>query len=161
MLTDRKKRYTLLLGDLSNVMKGQGKRPDRGRILIMEGRPQMTGLKETCRTLLRKHVTPTVITDSMAGFFFYQDLVKEVCLAYYAQGQDGVLSPVGGLLLGILAKRHRVPLDCYPSASQTKLMGTEKDVSHFNSYRVAPRGINGYVPLTEWVPRQYVRKTYA
>ncbi len=130
-------------------------------LFVMEGRPSLESAQRTCRELLRRRIKPTLIADSMAGFLFYRKLVKEVWLAYQAVDKTATLCPIGGLVLGVLGKRHNVPVYVYPASQESRLMGSKKDIFYFKGIKVAPQNIKGYVPLVEWLPKKYITKIYA
>lgn len=131
-----------------------------GDLFVMEGRPSLESAQATCRQLVRRKIKPTLIADSMAGFLFYRDLVKEVWLAYQTVDDEGALCPVGGLILGVLAKRHSVPVYVYPASQESRLLGQQKDIFYFKGIKVAPQNIKGYVPLIEWLPKKYITEIY-
>lgn len=125
-------------------------------LFVMEGRPSLESAASTCRELLRRKIKPTLIADSMAGFLFYRNLVKEVWLACQMVDKDGALCPIGSLIVGVLAKRHNVPVHVYPASRESRLMGGQKDIFYFKGIKVAPQNIKGYVPLVEWLPKKYI-----
>ena len=125
-------------------------------LFVMEGRPSLESAQTTCRELLRRQIKPTLIADNMAGFLFYRNLVKEVWLAYQAVDEPGALCPIGSLIVGVLAKRHNVPVYVYPASKESRLMGGQKDIFYFKGIKVAPQNIKGYVPLVEWLPKKYI-----
>jgi hypothetical protein len=96
----------------------------------------------------------------MAGFLFYRNLVKETWLSYYTSDGDGALCQIGGLILGVLGRKHKVPVYIYPNDQKLQLLGYSKDISYFNGVKVAPSGTKGYVPLAEWVPSKYINRVY-
>lgn len=139
-------------------------------LFVMEGRPSLESAASTCRELLRRKIKPTLIADSMAGFLFYRNLVKEVWLACLpvpaspaggrqagqTADEQGALCPIGSLIVGVLAKRHNVPVYVYPASKESRLMGRQKDIFYFKGIKVAPQNIKGYVPLVEWLPKKYI-----
>ena len=44
---------------------------------VCEGRPSLEAGRKTSGILLKKGITPTVISDNMAGFLFFKGLVKK------------------------------------------------------------------------------------
>ncbi|OGX09544.1 MAG: hypothetical protein A2Y05_04285 [Omnitrophica WOR_2 bacterium GWA2_53_43] len=125
-------------------------------LFVMEGRPSLESAQTTCRELLRRKIKPTLIADNMAGFLFYRNLVKEVWLACQTVDDEGALCPVGSLIVGVLAKRHKVPVYVYPASKGSRAMGAQKDIFYFKGIKVAPQNIKGYVPLVEWLPKKYI-----
>jgi len=120
-------------------------------IFIMEGRPNLDAGRIACRQLLKRNITPTLIADNMAGFLFFNNLVKEAWLAYGAIEEKGVMCHIGASIVSLLAKKHNVPLFCYPSQGDTAALGEGKDMVTFKEFPVAPKQIETYVPLMEWV----------
>ena len=125
-------------------------------VFVMEGRPSLEASQFTCKELLKRKIKPTLIADNMAGFLFYKNLVKEVCLSYQTQDKEGVLWQIGGLILGVLGKNHKVPVTVYPNDQVMNLIGNQKEIFYFKGVKIAPNNIKGYVPLAEWVPKEYV-----
>jgi len=136
------------------------KKKKASEIFVCEGRPGLEAAKISCRELLKRKIKPTLISDNMAGFLFYKNYVKETWLSYQTKDQNGALCQIGGLILGVLGKKHKVPVNIYPNYQKLQLMGYSKDLSYFNGVKVAPSGIKGYVPLVEWVPAKYINKSY-
>src|SRR3990167_6147313 len=50
-------------------------------VFVLEGRPGLESARQSCRELLKRKIRPTLVTDNMAGFLFYKNLVKEVWLS--------------------------------------------------------------------------------
>lgn len=125
-------------------------------VFVMEGRPSLESAQYSCRELIKRKVQPTLIADNMAGFLFYKNLVKEVWISYQVADEDGALCQIGALILGVLGKRHSVPVRLFPSSQRLALLGKDKEILYFNGVKVAPRNVKGYVPLAEWVPRKYI-----
>ena len=127
-------------------------------IFVLEGRPVFQTSKHACRELNKRKITPTLISDNMAGFLFYKNLVKKVFLSYQAVDHRGALCPIGSLILAVLGKKHHVPVDLYPSKEKEKLMGRSQDICYLNGQKIVPENFKGYVPLTEWVSKKYITK---
>ena len=159
-LSDKKNSIVLLQGVFVSAFFEELKKKNPANVFVMEGRPTLEAAQSSSVELLKRKITPTLISDNMAGFLFFKGLVKEVCVAYQMSDKDGALCDIGALILGVLAKKHNVPVYLYPSRKQSSRMGKQKDIFYFNGKRVAPAGIRGYVPLMEWVPSQYMMNVY-
>ena len=129
-------------------------------IYVLEGRPSLEASRHAIKEMKKRKKVPTLIADNMAGFLFSNNKVKEVNLAYQMKDKDGALCHIGGLILAVLAKKHRVPVKLHKGNGDLSLLGHPSDIFSFNGERVAPRGIQGYVPLVEWVPKRYISKIY-
>ena len=136
------------------------KRRNVKEAFILEGRPGLEAARHSSRELLKRKIRPMLIADNMAGFLFYKNLVREVWVSYQYADRKGALCQIGGLIMGVLGKKHNVPVNVYPNGRTMKLFGSSKDLSFFNSVKVTPRGVSAYVPLAEWVPSKYITKVY-
>ena len=129
---------------------------DTGDIFLMEGRPSLEAVASNAKALKKLKIKSTVISDNMAGFLFFKDLVKEVRLASQYTDRDGALCDTGALILGVLARRHKVPVKVFPGARKARFLGNPKDILKFKGKVVTPKGTRGYVPLVEWLPGKYL-----
>jgi methylthioribose-1-phosphate isomerase len=129
-------------------------------VFVMEGRPGLEAAVSSCAELLRRGLKPTLIADNMAGFLFYQGLLKEVWLSSYAMDQERVLCHVGALALGVLGQKHSVPVYTYLDNRKLRLLGRSREITHFKDVKIAARGVKGYVPLAEWVPKKFITEIY-
>jgi methylthioribose-1-phosphate isomerase len=156
----RQQKYVLLHGVFGSQLFDWLSDKGIKEVYFMEGRPGLEAAKQSSRELLKRKIQPTLIADNMAGFLFYKNFVKEVWVSYQSADREGALCQIGGLILGVLGKRHNVPVYAYPNGSKVKLFGSSKEIAFFNGVKVAPRGVPGYVPLAEWVPSKYITKVY-
>lgn len=161
MFIEHKKSAVMVQGVLDKSFFTVLKKRKVKEVVVLEGRPTLEAAKTLCKELLKQKIKPILIADSMAGFLFYKDLVKEVWISYQAAHKTGALCDIGALILGVLGKKHDVPVNLFPSRRKTKPTGTQKDILEFNNIRVAPKGIKGYVPLVEFLPSEYITKVYA
>ena len=129
-------------------------------VFVLEGRPYLESSRGACKELVKRGIKPTVITDNMAGFLFYKNLVKDVWIGYQSTEKDGAVCLAGGLILGVLGKRHRIPVLLSKNYKKSALLADEGDILEFNGVKVAPKGTKGYVPLVELVPKQYITKIF-
>jgi methylthioribose-1-phosphate isomerase len=125
---------------------------------VCEGRPSLEAGRKTSSILLKKGITPTLISDNMAGFLFFKGLVKEVSVACQYADDTGALCDTGALILAVLAKEHKVPVKLLVAEHRTRFLGDPKAILSFEGQRIAPKGTHGYVPLVEWVPAKYFKK---
>lgn len=160
MLRKRKKSVVLIQGVVKGSLFDLLIKRKCKEIFILEGRPTLEAAMFSCQTLLKRKIFPTLISDNMAGFLFYRNLVKEVWIAYQFDEKDGALCDIGALILGVLGKRHNVPVNLYPAQRKTHFIGRQKDLIYFQEKRIAPLGVKGYAPLLEWLPNKYITRTY-
>ncbi len=126
-------------------------------VFVLEGRPDLSAGKGNSAALVKKGIVPTVICDNMAGFLFFKGLVKEAVLACQFADKNGALCDMGGLILAVLAKRHKVPVRLASAKYKARFLGNPEDILSFEGQRTAPKGVSGYVPLVEWVPAKYLK----
>ena len=112
----------LLQGVFEPKVFGHLKKQQFREIFILEGRPHLDAARSCCRELLKRKVVPTLISDNMAGFLFFKNLVKEIWIAYQTADEKGALCRIGASILGVLGKKHRVPVYLFPGKSQNQFM---------------------------------------
>ncbi len=134
---------------------------DVGQVFVLESRPNFECSKSSVINLFKREIKPVMISDNMAGFLFYKNLVKEVWITYQKEESNNLLCPIGSLILAILAKKHKVIIHACPSDHAVAAEGAQKEIFYFNNARVAPEGIKGYVPLREEVPKKYISEVIA
>ena len=152
------KNVTLVQGVFDTAFFDLLKKKKVKEAVVLEGRPTLEAAKRNSQQLLKRKIKPILISDNMAGFFFYKNFVKEVWLAAQKSDEKGALGHIGALMLAVLARRHKVPVYTFKAQKETELFGHKKDIFSFNGIKTAPEGIHAYVPLVEWVPRKYIKE---
>lgn len=127
---------------------------------VLEGRPGLEGAKVLCAQLLKDRIKPVLIADNMAGFCFSKGYVKEVWVTYQEDKGDSLFCSVGSLILSILAKRHHAAVKAFPAAKKSAILAPQKSIFSFAGKRVAAKGVKGFVPLLEDVPKTYLTEVY-
>ncbi len=138
------------------LLKEQGVK----EIFVMEARPSLDGAKKLCPQLLKNKITPVLIADNMAGFLFFKGYLKEVWISYQSETEDDLVCPAGSLILGVLAKKHGVPVKAFLSLKKAKAVADPKSILSFNGKRVAAKGAKGFVPLVENVSKKYISEVF-
>ena len=124
---------------------------------VCEGRPSLEAVRKTSAVLLKDGLTPTVISDNMAGFLFYKGLVKQVVIACQYADETGALCDTGALILAVLAKKHKVSIKLLEAEHKKRFIGDPKSILSFEGQLMAPKETHGYVPLVEWVAAKYLK----
>jgi methylthioribose-1-phosphate isomerase len=124
---------------------------------VCEGRPSLEAGRKNSAALLKNKISPTLISDNMAGFLFFKGLVKEVSIACQYADNKGALCDTGALILAVLAKKHKVPVKLLIAEHRHRFIGDPKAILSFEGQRMAPKDTHGYVPLVEWVPAKYLK----
>jgi len=151
------KSISIFQGVLSTASLNKFKIAKGGHAFVCEGRPSLEAGRKTSGVLLKKGITPTVISDNMAGFLFFKGLVKEVILACEYADKKGALCDMGALILAVLASKHKIPVKLLAADHRTRFLGDPQAILSFEGQRIAPKGTHGYVPLVEWVPAKYLK----
>ena len=133
------------------------KLPQDAHAFVCEGRPSLEAGRKTAAILLKMGVVPTMISDNMAGFLFFKGLVKQVVIACQYVDNKGALCDTGALILGVLARKHKVPVKLLEGELRTRFLGDPKDILSFEGQRIAPKEAHAYVPLVEWVAVRYIK----
>ena len=139
---------------------GMDRLPLDGQVFILEGRPNLESSQYLVKELSKRKIKPILIADNMAGYLCMQKKIQSICIAYESKDNENVLTPIGGLILAVLGKKHKIAVNVYPGQKTKKLLGVQKDLTHFMGVRVAPKGVKGYAPLVENVSLKYIRKCY-
>ena len=160
MLTKKSKSIIIVHGIFEDSFFKLLKEKNIKEVFVLEGRPYLDGAKILCKKFLKNKIRPVLIADNMAGSLFYQDLVKEVWVTYQEVNAKNVLCKIGSLILGVMAKKYKVPFKVFPSAKKKQYVGHPKDIFSFNGRRVAAKGIDGFVPLLEDIPKKYITEIY-
>ncbi len=151
------KSICLFQGVLSVESLKKVKLEKNGHAFVCEGRPSLEAGRKTSGVLLKERITPTLITDNMAGFLFFKGLVKQVFIACQYADNKGALCDTGALILAVLAKKHKVHIKLLAAEHRTRFLGDPKAILSFEGQRIAPKDTHGYVPLVEWVPVKYLK----
>lgn len=122
------------------------------KVLIPEMRPYLYGSKIVANELLKEHITPTLITDNMMGFFFYKGLIKKVYLFYKKEEPNALLAYPGATLVALLSCHHKVRLHVFKGREGTPEVLLDRDSSTLLGKRILPEGIEALRVEDEVVP---------
>jgi methylthioribose-1-phosphate isomerase len=153
----KRKSICLFQGGLNDEALKKVKMGSNDHAFVCEGRPGLEAGRNTSGVLLKKGITPTVISDNMAGFLFFKGLVKKVFIACHYADKKGSLCDMGALILAVLAREHRTPIKLLSAQHRTRFLGDPEGILNFEGHRIAPKDTHSYVPLVEWVPAKYLK----
>ena len=126
---------------------------DRINIFIMEGRPQLKGLKIVAQNLAEMGIDVTIISDNMTAFLMTQKLIETAFIFYLKKEKSEVICQIGSMIVVICAKENDIQVYCHPSdEKEIKDFGHNNQLFYFDEVRIAPHGIRAYVPLIEKIP---------
>lgn len=160
MFSEKKHSVTLIHGVFPDAFFCLLRKKGVRKAYVLEGRPYLDGAKKTCQALLQHKMNPVLIADNMTGFLFFQNWVKNVWVSYQEINQGQVLCKVGSLGLGIMAKKYGAEMMAFPSALRKHYIANPKDIFFFEGTRVCVKGVHGFVPLIEDVPKKYLSEVY-
>ncbi len=138
------------------------------RVLVPETRPLLQGARLTAWELMKAGVTFTLITDSMAGYFFARGEIDCVIVGADRIAANGdTANKIGTYTLAVLAAAHRVPF--YVAAPTTTIDLSLKngraipieerhpdEVTHLRGVPIAPDGTAAANPAFDITPNRYV-----
>ncbi len=119
-------------------------------IHVAEGRPQLSGVKIVAQRLAEMEMNVTVISDNMIAFLMSQLQFDAAFIFYYEKDDGYITCQIGSLILVVCAKVNQIPIICRPAGKKDyQKFGQNDDLFLFDGVRVAPKGIQAYVPLVE------------
>jgi methylthioribose-1-phosphate isomerase len=120
-------------------------------LLLPEMRPELLGATQISVELVRRGVPATLISDNMAGIFFYRGEIDRVYLCYERREAGHIISRSGGRLMANLARLHGVAIDYLP-AGERVVEVRDTDVGTFLGRRVSPAGVRVYAGREDSIP---------
>jgi len=136
------------------------------KVIATETRPLLQGARLTAYELKRDNIPVTLITDNMVGFVMAKNHVNLVIVGADRIVQDAVINKIGTYSMAVLAKVHDIPFYVAAPTStidlnhiSNEVMIEErnpKEVTHFRSRRIAPKGIDVMNPAFDITPMKYV-----
>ena len=144
----------------------QGKRI---KVLADETRPLLQGARLTAWELMQDGIDVTLITDSMAGYFMYHDMIDLAVVGADRIAANGdVANKIGTYSLAVLCKEHGIPF--YVAAPLSTVDFTmesgylipieerdPREVTHvFGKTQIAPDGVVVANPAFDVTPARYI-----
>lgn len=157
---------TVDYGTALGVVRAAWKQGKEVRVIATETRPKLQGSRLTTYELQREGIPVTLITDNMVGYVMSKGLVDKVVVGADRIVRDAVVNKIGTYTIAVLAHEHEVPfyvaaptstLDLSSYASRVVIEERDsKEVTHFMSQRVAPKGVDALNPAFDLTPMKYV-----
>jgi methylthioribose-1-phosphate isomerase len=144
----------------------QGKRI---HVYVDETRPVLQGARLTAWELMLENIPCTLITDNMAGYFMYRDMIDVAIVGADRIARNGdVANKIGTYSLAVLCKEHGIPF--YVAAPLSTIdFSVEagpsipieerdpREVTHvFGKVQIAPNGVNVANPAFDITPARYI-----
>ncbi len=157
---------TVDYGTALGVIRAAWEQGKKIRVFATETRPKLQGARLTSYELQREGIPVTLITDGMVGYAMSKNLIDKVVVGADRVVQDAVINKIGTYTIAVLAHEHGVPF--YVAAPKSTFDLTRKsedviieerdpkEVTHFQSKRVAPIGVRALNPAFDVTPMKYV-----
>ena len=155
-------------GTALGVVRAAAEAGKRIEVFADETRPFLQGARLTAWELKKSNIPVTVITDNSAGYFMQQGKVDAVIVGADRIAANGdVANKIGTYMVAVLAKTHKIPF--YVAAPLSTIDASinsgkeipieqrnEKEVTHFEGMRTAPKGVAAGNPAFDVTPYRYV-----
>lgn len=97
-------------GTALGVIRSAAQRGASLKVFVDETRPRQQGARLTVWELLKDGITPTLITDSMAGYLMSRGQIDLVIVGADRIAANGdTANKIGTYTLAVLARAHRIP----------------------------------------------------
>jgi methylthioribose-1-phosphate isomerase len=156
-------------GTAEGVMRAAVEEGKKIHIYVDETRPVLQGARLTAWELMQEKIPCTLITDNMAGYFMYHDMIDLAIVGADRIARNGdVANKIGTYSLAVLCKEHGIPF--YVAAPLSTVDFTmesgyqipieerdHREVTHiFGKVQIAPDGVNVANPAFDVTPARYI-----
>ncbi|OGW34795.1 MAG: S-methyl-5-thioribose-1-phosphate isomerase [Nitrospirae bacterium GWD2_57_9] len=156
-------------GTAEGVMRAAVEEGKKIHVYVDETRPVLQGARLTAWELMQEKIPCTLITDNMAGYFMYHDMVDLAIVGADRIALNGdVANKIGTYSLAVLCKEHGIPFYVAAPLSTIDfsmesgyLIPIEErnpdEVTHvFGKVQIAPDGVKAANPAFDVTPARYV-----
>jgi methylthioribose-1-phosphate isomerase len=156
-------------GTAEGVMRAAVEEGKKIHVYIDETRPVLQGARLTAWELMQEKIPCTLITDNMAGYFMYHDMIDLAIVGADRIARNGdVANKIGTYSLAVLCKEHGIPFYVagplstidFTMESGYQIPIEERDsreVTHiFGKVQIAPDGVNVANPAFDVTPARYI-----
>jgi methylthioribose-1-phosphate isomerase len=156
-------------GTAEGVMRSAMAAGKKIHVYVDETRPVLQGARLTAWELMQEKIPCTLITDSMAGYFMFHDMIDVAIVGADRITRNGdVANKIGTYGLAVLCKEHGIPF--YVAAPLSTIdfnmdAGSSipieerdpREVTHvFGKVQIAPDGVKVANPAFDVTPARYV-----
>jgi methylthioribose-1-phosphate isomerase len=156
-------------GTAEGVMRSAVAQGKKIHVYVDETRPVLQGARLTAWELMQENIPCTLITDNMAGYFMYRDLIDLAIVGADRIARNGdVANKIGTYSLAVLCKEHGIPF--YVAAPLSTIDFTmesgasipieerdPREVTHvFGKVQIAPDGVTAANPAFDVTPARYI-----
>ncbi len=156
-------------GTAEGVMRSAVAQGKKIHVYVDETRPVLQGARLTAWELMQENIPCTLITDSMAGYFMYRDMIDLAIVGADRIARNGdVANKIGTYSLAVLCKEHGIPFYVaaplstidFSMESGALIPIEERDpreITHvFGKVQIAPDGVNAANPAFDITPARYI-----
>lgn len=156
-------------GTAEGVMRSAVAQGKKIHVYVDETRPVLQGARLTAWELMQENIPCTLITDNMAGYFMYRDMIDLAIVGADRIARNGdVANKIGTYSLAVLCREHGIPFYVaaplstidFAMASGTEIPIEERDpreVTHvFGKVQIAPDGVHAANPAFDVTPARYI-----
>jgi methylthioribose-1-phosphate isomerase len=156
-------------GTAEGVMRSAVAQGKKIHVYVDETRPVLQGARLTAWELMQENIPCTLITDNMAGYFMYRDMIDLSIVGADRIARNGdVANKIGTYSLAVLCKEHGIPF--YVAAPLSTIDFTmesgvlipieerdPREVTHvFGKVQIAPNGVKVANPAFDVTPARYI-----
>jgi methylthioribose-1-phosphate isomerase len=156
-------------GTAEGVMRGAVEAGKKIHVYVDETRPVLQGARLTAWELMQENIPCTLITDNMAGYFMFHDMIDLAIVGADRIARNGdTANKIGTYSLAVLCKEHGIPF--YVAAPLSTIdFNTEsgslipieerdpREVTHvFGKVQIAPDGVKVANPAFDVTPARYI-----
>ncbi len=156
-------------GTAEGVMRAAVEEGKTIHVYVDETRPVLQGARLTAWELMRENIPCTLITDNMAGYFMYRDMIDLAIVGADRIARNGdVANKIGTYSLAVLCKEHGIPF--YVAAPVSTIDFTiesgfqipieerdPREVTHIlGKVQAAPEGVTAANPAFDVTPARYI-----
>jgi methylthioribose-1-phosphate isomerase len=156
-------------GTAEGVMRSAVAQGKKIHVYVDETRPVLQGARLTAWELMQENIPCTLITDNMAGYFMYRDMIDLAIVGADRIARNGdVANKIGTYGLAVLCKEHGIPF--YVAAPLSTIDFTmesgvlipieerdPREVTHvFGKVQIAPNGVRAANPAFDVTPARYI-----
>jgi methylthioribose-1-phosphate isomerase len=156
-------------GTAEGVMRAAVEQGKKIHVYVDETRPVLQGARLTAWELMQEHIPCTLITDNMAGYFMYHDMIDLAIVGADRIAANGdVANKIGTYSLAVLCKEHGIPFYVaaplstidFKMESGVLIPIEERDTREvtrvFGKVQIAPDGVKAANPAFDVTPARYV-----
>ncbi len=156
-------------GTAEGVMRSAVEDGKKIHVYVDETRPVLQGARLTAWELMQENIPCTLITDNMAGYFLYRDMIDLAIVGADRIARNGdVANKIGTYSLAVLCKEHGIPF--YVAAPLSSIdfsieSGADipieerdpREVTHvLGKIQIAPDGVTAANPAFDVTPARYI-----